>query len=84
MATASIQKLKTFRFVVYLRGVRGITRRLQDRVYEAGCDDAALVCQNGKVLLDFDREAASMPDAIQSALTDIERAGLRASEIVLR
>jgi hypothetical protein len=62
VATASRQKLKTFHFVVYLGGVRGITRRLQDRVYEAGSDDAALVSQNGKIFLDFDREAYPSTD----------------------
>ena len=83
MATAAPHKLKTFHFVVYLGGARSITRRLQDRLFEAGCDDAALVSQNGKIFLDFDRQAASMPDAVQSALVDIERAGFRAKEIVL-
>lgn len=83
MATAAPHKLKTFHFVVYLGGARTITRRLQDRLFEAGCDDAALVSQNGKIFLDFDRQAASMPDAVQSALVDIERAGLRAKEILL-
>lgn len=83
MATAASQKLKTFHFVVHLKGVRGITQRLQDRVFAAGCDDAALISQNGKVFLDFDREAVSMPDAVQSALADIERAGVRVAQIVL-
>lgn len=84
MVTASPrQKLKTFHFVAYLAGSARITQRLQDRVYEAGCDDAALVSQNGRLLLDFDREAESLPDAIRSALSDIEDAGLKATEIVL-
>jgi hypothetical protein len=88
MATVPSQKLgrrlKTFHFVVYLHGVRDISSRLQDRLVEAGCDDAALVSQGGKVFLDFDRQAPSMPDAIRSALTDIERAGVHVSEVVLR
>lgn len=84
MATAAPrQKLKTFHFVVYLAGPAKITQRLQDRVYEAGCDDAALVLRNGRLLLDFDREAESLPDAVRSALSDIQEAGLKASEIVL-
>lgn len=47
------------------------------------CDAAALVSQHGRLLLDFDREAESLPDAIRSALSDIEDAGLIASEIDL-
>lgn len=82
MATAASRpKLKTFHFVVQLAGAGKLTRRLQDRVYEAGCDDAALIERNGRIILDFDRQAKSMPEAIKSALSDIQRAGLRVSEV---
>lgn len=82
MATAATRpKLKTFHFVVRLAGVSKLSRRLQDRVYEAGCDDAAIIERSGKIFLDFDRQARSMPQAVESALSDIERAGLVVSEV---
>ncbi len=83
MATATSRpKLKTFHFVVRLVGAGKLTRRLQDRIYEAGCDDAALIERGGRIVLDFDRQARSMPEAVESALSDIQRAGLRVSEVV--
>lgn len=83
MATAARRpRLKTFHFVVRLVGAGKLTRRLQDRVYEAGCDDAALIERNGQIILDFDRRAKSMPEAVESAISDLQRAGLRVSKVV--
>jgi hypothetical protein len=39
----------------------------------ACCDDAGLTHGNGSAELDFDREAATVADAIFSAISDIER-----------
>ena len=46
---------------------------LIDAVFEAGCDDAAIGRIDGIQYVDFDREAASLDQAILSAVTDLER-----------
>ena len=46
---------------------------LIDAVFEAGCDDAAIGRIDGIQYADFDREAASLDQAILSAVTDLER-----------
>ena len=46
---------------------------LIDCLFKAGCDDAAIVRSDGIQGVDFDREAASLDEAVLSAVTDIER-----------
>ena len=43
-----------------------------DALFEAGCDDATVGRTDGIQYLDFDREAATRADAIQSAVTEVE------------
>ena len=43
-----------------------------DRLFEAGCDDAAIGRSDGIQYVDFDREAASLDEAVLSAIRDVE------------
>ena len=43
-----------------------------DRLFEAGCDDAAVGRSDGIQYIDFDREAANLGEAVLSAVTDVE------------
>ena len=43
-----------------------------DRLFEAGCDDAATGRSDGLQYVDFDREAASLDEAVLSAVRDVE------------
>lgn len=45
-----------------------------DRLYEAGCDDATIGRRNGVMFVDFDREAASLAEAITTAIRQVESA----------
>jgi hypothetical protein len=47
----------------------------EDRLYEAGCDDALVAVVDGKLLLDFGRSALDFDKAVELARNDIERAG---------
>jgi hypothetical protein len=49
--------------------------RYEDALFEAGCDDALVALVDGVMFLDFDREAPSMGDAIESAIMNVEQAG---------
>lgn len=54
-----------------------------DALYERGCDDALVVTSDGVHYLDFDRTAASIEDAIHSAVEDVESVdGLRVVTVV--
>ena len=45
---------------------------LIDRLFEAGCDDAAIGRSDGIQYADFDHEAVSLDEAVLSAVTDVE------------
>ena len=61
MAIAGNQSaVGTFSFTVILEGFSDITEELENRLFEAGCDDTLLRCCDGVVYLEFDREAGSL------------------------
>jgi hypothetical protein len=74
--------MKKHAFTIVLQGVAELTEELETALYEAGCDDALVWKSQGKVGLDFIRAAESKSEAIQSAIKDIKRAGIRETEMV--
>jgi hypothetical protein len=48
---------------------------LSDRLFEAGCDDAAFGVSAGVPDVAFTREGPTLRDAIESAIADVDRAG---------
>jgi hypothetical protein len=67
--------MKTFNFVLILEGFNELNREVEDRLYEAGCDDALLGMRGATPFLEFDREAKSIREAVVSAIRDVESAG---------
>ena len=57
-------------------GVSEITDEIEKAVFEAGCDDATLIQRSGRLYLTFSRRAASMKDAIMSAVDDVRKANI--------
>ena len=49
------------------------TEPLIDALFEAGCDDATVGRTDGVQYIDFDREAESLGEAINSAVRDVEQ-----------
>jgi hypothetical protein len=73
----------TFEFTVVLSGASQVTDELATALHEAGCNDATLWSRDGKVGLDFSREAATLQEAIASAKSAIEqsRASVSVEEV---
>lgn len=71
-----------YHFSVLIRDAEKTTPNLEDRLFEAGCNDALICFYNQSVYLEFDREAKSAQLAIQSALDNIRQAGF--SDLVLQ
>jgi addiction module HigA family antidote len=69
-----MKSTKTFQFILNLKNIDQSTPHLEDRLYDANCDDALIHFRNGAVYLDFDREAASLEEAIISAMKDVKSA----------
>jgi hypothetical protein len=74
---ATKKKDQTHNFVLVVSGVSEPDSRLEDELYEAGCDDAILAFRNAIAYLEFDRLAPSLEDAILSAVRAVERADPR-------
>ena len=65
-------------FALILSGGLGLDERVEDALFEAGCDDATLSIQYGHIYMEFSRSAASLKDAVLSAIRDVREAGIGA------
>ena len=71
------KKDQTHNFVLVVSGVSEPDGRLEDALFDSGCDDATLAFRNSVGYLEFDRRAPSLDTAILSAVRDVERADPR-------
>ncbi|MDO5058587.1 MAG: helix-turn-helix transcriptional regulator [Neisseria sp.] len=69
--------MANYHFTILIRDAAHDTENLEDRLFEAGCDDALLCFHNHTVYLEFDREAESAQAAVSSALDNIRQAGFQ-------
>ena len=65
-------------FALILTGVHELTSEVEDALFEAGCDDATLSVQYGYIYIEFSRSAATLKDAILSAIRDVRKANIGA------
>jgi len=66
------------RFTLILSGVAEITPELADALYAATGGDIELNMRNGVAFLEFDRASSSLYDAVTSAISQVEGAGVGA------
>jgi hypothetical protein len=59
----------------------GVTDEDADRLFEAGCDDASILTRDGVTRLPFDRSAPSLDEALDSAIQNVEQAGLAVARV---
>jgi hypothetical protein len=76
-----LKKTPTFEFAVIASGLDPEDDDVFDRFYEAGCDDATVAFQKGHFIVDFAREAATLEEAIASAIADVTKAGAKVERI---
>lgn len=68
-------------FTLILRDVVEMTDSLANALYDAGCDDATVGSSSGVARVSFSREAATLQDAIQSAVRDVRQAGCEIARV---
>ncbi|MFT4926965.1 MAG: hypothetical protein ACI8WB_003065 [Phenylobacterium sp.] len=73
--------MNAFTFSLVLGGVDINTPELEDKLFEAGCDDGLICFYGHTVYIDFDREANDFKSAIMSAIKAIEQADLNAKVV---
>lgn len=54
---------------------------MSDAIFEAGCDDSTPGVSCGVVFVDFDREAKTLREAIESAVADVEKSGYHVARV---
>lgn len=69
---------REYEFTLVLDGVAELSPPVEDALFEAGCDDGTISLRSGRVFLTFARQAASLKDAIMSAIRDVNNANLGA------
>ncbi|MBL7040085.1 MAG: hypothetical protein ISR77_15715 [Pirellulaceae bacterium] len=74
--------MKVFEFT--LRIARRLSdERAMDRIY-GRCQDTSLLVEGDVTLLQFHRQAASLQDAIRSAIADVNAAGYHVAHVELQ
>jgi hypothetical protein len=67
---------REYDFALILSRVSDLTSEVEDALFSAGCDDATFSIQYGYLYAEFSREAASMKDALLSAIRDVQKSKL--------
>lgn len=68
--------MKTFTFTLILSGVAELTPALADALFEATKGDIELNLRDGVAFAEFERTAATLRDAITSAISEVEQAAI--------
>lgn len=68
--------MQSYEFTFIASGVDPESSGLEDRFYEAGCDDATLSFMKGLLAVNFDREAETYVHAVVSAYHSVVKAGV--------
>ncbi|WP_294534284.1 hypothetical protein [uncultured Rhodoblastus sp.] len=67
--------METFEFSIIASGLDPQADDFETRFFDAGCDDATVSFQKGRIIIDFMREAESFQAAISSAIDNVIAAG---------
>ena len=75
--------MKTYAFSLILSGVSEMTSELADALYEATNGEIEFELRDGVASLEFQRKAATLKDAITSAIREVETAdaGVRVARV---
>lgn len=73
--------MKTYEFDVILKDVDEVTDERADRLFAAGCDDGTPASCDGVAWVHFDRRAASLEEAILTALAQVQAAGFGVAKV---
>lgn len=75
--------MKTYEFDVVLKDVAEVTDDQADALFAAGCEDGTPASCNGQAWIHFDRETASLEEAIRSAIAQVQSVGFRVAKVEL-
>jgi len=68
-------------FTLVLAGIPDLTEDVENALFEAGCGDGTISFRSGRIFVTFSRQAASLKDAVISAIGDVQKANIGADII---
>jgi hypothetical protein len=75
--------MRTYEFDLFLKGLTEINDDQADALFAAGCDDGTPASCNGLAWIHFDRQGLSLEEAIRTAISQVQSAGLQVSKVEL-
>ena len=69
---------RQYDFALIFDGISELTSAVEDALFQAGCDDATVSMQHGRLYIEFSRSAGSLEDAIIGAIRDVRKADIGA------
>jgi hypothetical protein len=75
--------MKTYQFEVFLQNVPQVSDEQADALFAAGCGDGTPTTCNGLTWIHFDRQAATLEEAIRSAVTQVASVGFVVTKVEL-
>lgn len=76
------EAIECHEFTLILSGFEEITDDVENKLFEAGCDDALLGLHGGTPYLSFDRVALTLASAIKSAIRAVESCGFEVVRVI--
>lgn len=67
--------IRLYEFVLIATGLDPEDDAFEDRLLNAGCDDATISYQRGLIMLDFARRSLSMERALTSSIANVQSSG---------
>jgi hypothetical protein len=80
-AIITVSDMANYNFTIIAAGVDHEAEDFEDRLFDAGCDDATISVQKGAIVLEFSRASRNFTHALVSAVKDVQRAGARVDHI---
>lgn len=74
-------RMQKHAFTIIATGLHPEGPDFEDRLFEAGCDDAIFAFQRGVMTFNFDRQAHSLQDAIEEAIENVRAAGANVARV---
>jgi hypothetical protein len=76
-----VSPMGTYEFSIIASGLAPASAQFEDRFYRAGCDDATVCYQGGRIIVAFTREGETLHAAVSSAIECVEAAGAVVEEV---
>jgi hypothetical protein len=73
--------MKMHEFSIIASGMDPEAEGFESHFFDAGCDDATISFQKGRIIADFAREADTLEEAISSAIENVRLAGAKIDRV---